>query len=409
MDKVDVMDGWDEVVSFLPTGWEELARESGALKGLRQDKSAGNLLRTLLMHCGCGMSLKSTIARAKLAGFASMSHVALFHRLMKSEDFLKGLCEKLFAERGVGGSEVPPRLRVVDATHVSEPGKTGSEWRVHYSLCLSTMRCDHFSLTPLEGKGNGESFRHIPVNEGDMLLADRGYCRATALAHVAEAGASFAVRWHHQALPLLDGRGDRPFGHEAALKRLRKSGDIGEWPVAFQDGERLLHARLCAIRKTREAEVRARKECLETARRHGYKARPETLFLCRYTLIVTTFSEEYHARDVLNLYRMRWQVELVFKRFKQSAGLGALPKSNDASSRAWLYGCLLYALLTEKILALAGAGAFSPWRDSSEVGGMAEREEGIRVYVVPNEHMDCASHEPEGDNDTMGGNLAESR
>jgi hypothetical protein len=326
---------------------------------------------------------------------------------VKSEDLLRGLCERLFAERGVGGGGLPPRLRVVDATHVSEPGKTGSEWRVHYSLCLSTMRCDHFSLTPSEGKGNGESFRHIPVGGGDMLLADRGYCRAAALAHVAEAGASFAVRWHHQALPLLDGRGDRPFGHEAALKKLRKPGDIGEWPVAFQDGGRLLHARLCAIRKTREAEARARKDCLDTARQHGYKAKPGTLFLCRYTLIVTTFPEECGAKDVLNLYRMRWQVELAFKRFKQSAGLGALPKSNDASSRAWLYGCLLYALLTEKVLALAGAGAFPPWRDASEVDGEAERGEGIRVYVVPDDAVDCAVHGLEGDDGAVGGNLAE--
>jgi|ERR1700691_123844 hypothetical protein len=47
-------------------------------------------------------------------------------------------------------------------------------------------------------------------------------------------------------------------------------------------------------------------------------------------------------------YRVRWQIELTFKRFKSLAQLGHLPKYDDQSSRAWLYGKLLVALLTQK-------------------------------------------------------------
>ena len=36
---------WEVVSSFLPEGWRELARETGALKGLRKDKSVDALLR----------------------------------------------------------------------------------------------------------------------------------------------------------------------------------------------------------------------------------------------------------------------------------------------------------------------------------------------------------------------------
>ena len=55
---------WRLLVSFLPGNWRELAASTGVLKGLRKDKSAENLLRVLLMHLGCGHSLRETVVRA---------------------------------------------------------------------------------------------------------------------------------------------------------------------------------------------------------------------------------------------------------------------------------------------------------------------------------------------------------
>jgi IS4 transposase len=63
--------------------------------------------------------------------------------------------------------------------------------------------------------------------------------------------------------------------------------------------------------------------------------------------------------QVLQCYRYRWQIELVFKRFKQIAQLGHLPKYHDESAKAWLYGKLFVALLTEKLI--QQARAVSPW------------------------------------------------
>jgi len=49
----------------------------------------------------------------------------------------------------------------------------------------------------------------------------------------------------------------------------------------------------------------------------------------------------------------------VFKRLKQIAQLGHLPKHDPESSQAWLYGKLFVALLTEKFI--HSATALSPW------------------------------------------------
>ena len=76
-------------------------------------------------------------------------------------------------------------------------------------------------------------------------------------------------------------------------------------------------------------------------------------------LVFTTVAEALSAAEVLDLYRARWQIELVFKRLKSLAGLGHLKKHDPQAARAWLQGKLLVALLIDA-LRVAGE-AFSPW------------------------------------------------
>lgn len=100
------------------------------------------------------------------------------------------------------------------------------------------------------------------------------------------------------------------------------------------------------------------------------KLRPETLVHAEYIMVLTTFPErEFPAASVLEVYRFRWQIELVFKRFKQIAQLGHVPKHDPESAKAWLYGKMLVALLTEKLI--RQARVFSPWGYETPAGTQA--------------------------------------
>ncbi len=350
---------WEVLRCFLPAGWEALGRSSGALKGLRKDRSAEAALRVLLLHLGCGHSLRETAVRAREAGLADLSDVALLKRLRKSSDWLRGLCEALFRERGLARTVAPGlRVRAVDATTVREPGRTGSVWRVHYSLCLSSLCCDFFEVTPTRGVGSAEYLARFPVCEGDHILADRGYATAAGLSHVSAAGGRIAVRVNTGALPLWTPAGS-PFDLLAAVSGLSSAGAVGSWPVAA-GGVDGVCGRVCAVRKSAEAARRARRRARREARRQGSEVRPATLAYADFVIVFTTFCEEtFSAGEVLEWYRLRWQVELVFKRLKSLARLGHLPKHDDDSARAWLYGKLLVALLVDKLV--DHARAVSPW------------------------------------------------
>src|SRR6267378_205718 len=122
--------------------------------------------------------------------------------------------------------------------------------------------------------------------------------------------------------------------------------DYALWPK--RDGSAFAGC-LCAVRKSACAIQQAHRRLQRKASKKQMITRPGTLECAKYLIVFTTRSSGSTA-DVLRLYRMRWQIELVFKRLKSLAQLGHVPKHDDHSSRAWLYGKLLVTLLARKLI-----------------------------------------------------------
>ncbi len=315
------------------------------------------LLRLFLLHVGRGYSLRETAVRARKAGMATISDVGLLKRLRRSESWLRGLCVQLLAENGVRipVDEQQHVVRLVDATIVKEPGKTGSQWRIIYSLRLPELACDFFELTPTLGAGNGESFTRVPVSRQDLLLGDAGYCSVPSIESVVARGGDVIVRINPQSLPLRDESGNR-IDLLTKLQTLTEAGQIGEWRVTLAGTE--VQGRVCALRKSEEAIQQAHRRIERRASKRQTRTKAETWEYAKY---VPVFSTELSspAGSVLEWYRVRWQIELIFKRLKSLVQLGHLPKYDAQSSRAWLYGKLLMALLTQKLIRVGRE--FSPW------------------------------------------------
>jgi hypothetical protein len=354
------MEDWQILLDLFPSEWQQLGRSSGAVKRLRGFPSVEALLRTLLLHVGCGWSLRETAVQAKLAGIAAVSDVTLLNRLRDAEDWLRQLCQQLWKDNGV---DLQPSLygrsvRLLDATVVKEPGKTGSQWRIHYSLRLPTLECDYFALTATRGGGSAERFGHFRFQAGEVVLADAGYCHPAGITGVVQQQAEVCVRLNPHALPLWDERG-RPFSLLEPLAGLRQAGELAEWPVWIHSGQEEIAGRVCAIRKSREAIERAQRR-LKEKQQQGKSAGPETRQYAQYVLVFTSLpASAASAGQILEAYRLRWQVELTFKRMKSIAQIGHVPKHHDQSSRAWLYGKLFVALLSQKMTRVGST--ISPW------------------------------------------------
>lgn len=167
------------------------------------------------------------------------------------------------------------------------------------------------------------------------------------------------VRVNTGALPLQT-KGGRGFPLERELRKLPQAGDVREWDVQTVSEGKPISGRLCALRKSEAQARRALHKIHRKSQQGGPDSKAETLTYAHYVLVFTTLTaRDLSASEVLEWYRLRWQIELVFKRLKTLLRVGHIPKYDERSSRAWLYGKLLVALLAEKLIRVGRE--LSPW------------------------------------------------
>jgi hypothetical protein len=343
-------ENWKVLASLFPAGWRQMARQSGTVERLRGFSSPDVLLRMLMLHVARGYSLRETVVRAKLASWTDISDVALLKRLRNSEEWRRLLCIELLRENVTYRLEetISRTIRIVDGTIVREPGKTGSQWRILYSITLPSLACDFFEVTATIGEGSGESLNRLPVGPHELILADAGYCSVAGIEYVWQHGADVLVRVNPQSFVAYSACGRR-ISLLPRLRTLLKVGQVGEWRVVLHGQGSSLAGRLCAVRKSDCAIQQAHRRLQRKASKKQMITRPGTLEFAKYVIVFTTRSSG-STEDVLRSYRMRWQIELVFKRLKSLAQLGHVPKHDDRSSRAWLYGKILVTLLAQKLI-----------------------------------------------------------
>jgi hypothetical protein len=349
----EILDHWPELSARLPADFdmEATARARGAFTRAREIKNAETLLRLALAYGGLGMSLRETCAWAEAGGIVSMSDPSLLDRLCKAGPWLGDIVAALIAEQ----AKVPAgrwsgyRLRALDGTSICQPGADRTTWRLHVGYDLATGQVDQLELT--DGKG-AENLQRLTYRPGDIVLGDRYYARPRDLRPVIDAGADFIVRTGWNSLRMLQANGE-PFDLFATLTaQIEQESEV---QVRIHEGmtqtpsEPLL-LRLVIRRKDRQQAEAEQKRLLKDAKKRGKQPDPRSLEAAKYILLLTSLpADAFPPADILALYRLRWQIELAFKRFKSLAGLDMLPAKKLELARAWIYARLIVAIIAEQI------------------------------------------------------------
>ena len=128
-----------------------------------------------------------------------------------------------------------------------------------------------------------------------------------------------------------------------ALLRPLAAGEILDTTLYYRSEKKvnapLKPLRICAVRKNKEQTERAKRKTLRQISKHPHKKPTDqtTVEMSEYFVLGTSLSSwAFSAQRILELYRLRWQVELAFKRLKSIMQLGQLPKTDPESCRAWL-------------------------------------------------------------------------
>jgi len=339
---------------------DQTARDAGALVRKRAIRTGEMLLRLILAYGPGGLSLRAAAAWAGINGLADLSDTAVMNRIRKSAGWLGEIAGVLLrrrapAARSGGGILAGRQLRILDGSVITAPGSQGTDWRLHATYDPAGGRFTDLELTDCHGS---EGFARATLRPGDVALADRNYAKPAALAAVLAQGADFIVRVGWSSLRLL-GQDGAPLAW-APLFETMAPGETREQVVAVEQsgvggklrGKPLFQARLIIWRADAAAAERgARRVRRSHSKRRARTAlQPITVTAAGFVMILTSLPDSIAATEVLDAYRLRWQVELAFKRLKSLLGLDRLPAKSPDLARSWLLAHLILALLIDDSL-----------------------------------------------------------
>lgn len=357
------IDHFNDVLGRLPP-WvdlDALAFETKAIARRREIKNGASLLRLALARGPGGLSLSEAAGWAEMIGLAGLTAPGVKYRLDNAGDFLDALIASLLV--GAGQSvplHWPGRfLRAADGSGISEHASEGFDWRVHGVFDLGLGRFSHLELSDCRG---AESMARGLPRDGEIRIGDRNYAKPGVLQRWYEQGngrVDFIVRisWRTFALTTPEGQ---PFSLSDHFSTLTDTAGPHEVMVVAkmqtQRGAKTDHKtpplplRLIILRKSPEATKAAHVKLRQQARRKQKKLDPRTLVAAEFLVLATSLPAGlYLASDICAAYRLRWQVELAFKRLKSLLHIDAIPTRTTQASRSWLLAHLVLALLCDDI------------------------------------------------------------
>jgi Transposase DDE domain len=398
----------------LPPESAHLAREDQAFQRARVLESAEDLLYLVLLYSMGELSLRE-IAGVCAGSGKPLTDEAVRQRLGACPQWVEGLLGKVLPTSSLPArAEGSWQLLICDGSQISGPGAKGTDYRWHVAYDPVAQRIQELHVSDVH---TGESLTRYQLAPGMVVVGDRAFAKAPALVAARASGAHVVVRMTPQYLKLWTREG----GAFELVAALRAAGNQPRLSFALQVRDEpcrqalpvWIHARHLTAQQCNRARRRAKRQ----AQRRGRTPRAQTLFLSEWVLVLTTLPpEELSAEVILELYRIRWQVELVIKRYKSllAAARVRAPRGSPLAT-VYLVGKLLFAVIVERramarlgtewtqmltvrqatwwriwkllakevIAALLNPAAWSAWDWKAVLRALAERKRNRQLQVVP--------------------------
>lgn len=345
---------WQQLVQDrLPANLESQARALKAFRRVRTIATAALLLRGLLGYVLTLSSLKELSAWSRLVGIGgvTISAQAWHKRLRQSLEWLLWLFNELLAAAPTTWDlplELDQRILLVDATEVSCLGPKGLLWRLH---CAYDLLAGQLAWVRLTSRKIGESLCLLPTRVGDILVSDGVYSRARQLVAVAQGGAFTLTRFSPHHLPL--------YAAHAPACRPEFQFDVRGWLLSLAPGiyerqaqgcfeQRTLTVRVLVLVPPPEQAEALRRKKEHEARAKGRKLSESSRFLAGFLLLVSTLpASPWSTALLIELYGARWQLEVLFKRIKQTLDVHTVRCETAETAQAMIVALLVAWLLIE--------------------------------------------------------------
>jgi len=297
------------LVQILVLGW--LAKPQASLNELIQ------VGRDLGVHISAA-ALQQRITERTVALLQELAGVAL-QRLQQPTRLPEAVLKHFSAVNIVDSSliQLPDHLQA----HFRGSRKRRSPAEMKVQLSFEYLS-GNLNAVELQSGTSPDQCCQLPVawaTPASLTLMDLGYFKKSHLADIDQMGAYFISRLQTQTGLLAQAED----GHYIDLPRFLSSlpGTQGEVKVYLKTN-RTLAVRLVYACLPDEVIAERRRKAKSNARRRGKTCSQRHLDLLAWALFITNVPSEWLSpQQIMVVYRVRWQVELVFKLWKSQASL----------------------------------------------------------------------------------------
>lgn len=351
---------------------EELARESGFVE--RESKLTGHLFLSVFTF---GMSIYGTPSLTDLVGLLNLvvpqldltrqglherineEAVAFFEKMLSFAITLE-LPERL----SQAVATLCPRFKrilIYDSTSFQLPkelakyfrgsGGDGSKAAVKI-LFGYDLKSHHFFYRLQDGVAHDQLHQEDYLQQleaADLEISDLGFFNIEAFADIAQKGAFYLsrlrsnVQLYQQTPHRLEA-----FDLVRFVKKLQVNQT--EVEVYLKKGSLILQTRLVIEKVPDSVKTQRLRKINQYGRKKGYKPRKRVKILAGYNLYITNAPATHIPYEQIRaLYRLRWQIELIFKNWKSNFALAKVTGKRPERIRCLIYAKLLFIVITTKI------------------------------------------------------------
>lgn len=235
-------------------------------------------------------------------------------------------------------------------------GGSASRSAVKIDVIYELLHHQLHALTVTDGRAadQGQATAIISsLRAGDLVIRDLGYFSVEALQQITTKDAGFLSRLSSSVAVYASAEATAPA--VALVDHVQPTVSqhgVGDFAVYL--GAPRLSCRLLAYRLPEEVVAQRRRQAYETARKKGRTPTQAYLHWLQYGWYITNISAAvWPAEIVATVYRIRWQIELLFKQWKSFLHLHVLKGTRPERIRCLLYGRLITITMLMRVCAYA--------------------------------------------------------
>lgn len=356
----------------------QLARDTGFIQ--RERNLTGADFAQLLIF-GWMQHPESTLGQlAQLAPIreTTISPAGLSQRFtQQAADFLYALLQRVTAEHIQAEAVDVPLLRrfsaviVEDSTQILLPDDLAFVWqscggregtshaqvKAHVRFDLLTGELHGPCLTDGRVPDSCSPFKDEPLPGGSLYIADLGYFDLTWLKALRrrEPGRKRYFLTRLKRAVVLSTRSKHRIELRGVLPQ--QVGQVVEMGVLV-GAQACIPARLLMVRVPKEVADERREQLEQEAKDKGHEVSEEQWYLAEWTLLITNAPRRLLSpQEMLIVLRVRWQIELLFKRWKSEGKVDEWRSKSSWRILCEVYGKLIGLVIVQWVVVLGS------WQD----------------------------------------------